>query len=417
MKLLILGAYNTEIEIVNAAKKQGYYTIVTDNHLDYNLAPAKKIADEAWNISFTDLDALVSKCQEVQVDGIMAGFSELRVLYATKLAEKLYKPFYANGSNIDTIISKDEFKNACEKSGLEVAKRYKIDDANINFPVIIKPVDNGGGRGITVCYNIDELKKAYDNAMNFSFKKEAIIEEYLTGDEVMIYYTVHNNHVTLSAMCDRFMHKFSKNTPQLPIGYLFPSQHLDFFIRNFDGKYKQLINDLHIKNGLIAFQSFVTNDKVVPFDPTYRLDGTMAYHIVEKINNINVLDMLVKQSITGSMGDDKEILKKENPHFNKIAFELPLHLKTGIIREIKGIDGIRKLDNVIFIYENHEVGNKIENAYDFTNIVCRIQMIAETKSELKTTIKEIYKLIHVFDQNGEEMVINDVDLVLKSIGN
>ncbi len=57
-KLLILGAYNSEIEIVNCAHEMGLTTIVTDNHTDWNFAPAKYVADEAWNISWSDIDTL-----------------------------------------------------------------------------------------------------------------------------------------------------------------------------------------------------------------------------------------------------------------------------------------------------------------------------------------------------------------------
>ena len=75
-RLLILGAYRTEIEIINEAKKLGVYTIVTDNHTDWSLAPAKALADEAYDISWTDYDALEKICRERNVDGCLAGYSE-----------------------------------------------------------------------------------------------------------------------------------------------------------------------------------------------------------------------------------------------------------------------------------------------------------------------------------------------------
>ena len=56
--ILILGGDYLEIEIVKRAKSLGYYTIVTDNHYDWMLSPAKQMADEGWNISWSDIDAL-----------------------------------------------------------------------------------------------------------------------------------------------------------------------------------------------------------------------------------------------------------------------------------------------------------------------------------------------------------------------
>ena len=96
-KLLVLGAYASETDIVNAARKMGVYTITTDNHTNWDDAPAKKVSDEAWNISYMDIDALAEKCRESHVDGVMAGVGGLRVRSALALSEKLDTPFYARG--------------------------------------------------------------------------------------------------------------------------------------------------------------------------------------------------------------------------------------------------------------------------------------------------------------------------------
>lgn len=91
-KLLILGATYHEIDIVERAHNKGIYVIVTDNNLDWSKSPAKYVADEAWNISWSDIDALVLECRESKVNGIIAGFSEFRVENMIKLCDKLGLP-------------------------------------------------------------------------------------------------------------------------------------------------------------------------------------------------------------------------------------------------------------------------------------------------------------------------------------
>ena len=174
-KLLILGAYKTEIEIVNAARELGVYSITTDNHEDWNLAPAKKVSDEAWNVSWSDIQTLEKKCIDANVDGLIAGFSERRVRYAKELAEKLNLPFYAENVILDFIFSKDAFRDICVKSGISLPKHFDIND-EIKFPVIVKPVDNGGSRGISICNHKNELDFAYNKALSVSDSKKVIIE-------------------------------------------------------------------------------------------------------------------------------------------------------------------------------------------------------------------------------------------------
>lgn len=104
-KLLILGAYQSEMDIVKVARKMGVYTITTDNHTNWDEAPAKKISDEAWNISWSDMDTLAEMCRLHHVDGVMAGFSERRVGFGAELSEKINTPFYAGGWGVNYVLS------------------------------------------------------------------------------------------------------------------------------------------------------------------------------------------------------------------------------------------------------------------------------------------------------------------------
>ena len=403
-KLLVLGAYASETEIINEAHKMGLIVIVTDNHENWNDAPAKLMADEAWNVSWSDIDALRKKCKDENVDGIMAGFSERRIHFAQELSEILGKPFYANGTKLNVIIDKILFKQACIDSGVTVPKAYRYGD-EIEFPVIVKPADNGGSRGITVCHRQEEFDAAYQKALDASDNKTVVIEQYIVADEIMVYFTVHNGIADVSAMCDRYMHHFGTDITQLPIGYYYPSKHLEVFMKYNLEKFRKLIRNLGIRNGLIAFQSFVVGNDVIPFDPTYRLDGTMTYHICEAITGSNVLSMLIRHSLTGRMGDDLSITKIEQPRFDKVGFELPILLRKGVIKKISGFDEVKHLKPVIHVYQGHFEGETMTKVADFSQILCRIHLVANDIQEIKASVRKIYELLRVYDEKGEDMII------------
>ena len=408
-KLLVLGAYSTEIEIVEEARRMGLYVIVTDNHEDWTDAPAKYVADEAWDISWSDIEALKTQCENCGVTGIMAGFSERRILCAQKLCAALGRPFYAEGAQLNRILDKVLFKQACIDSGVTVPRAYRYGE-KIEFPVIVKPADNGGSKGITVCHCEEEFEPAYQKALAASDNKTVVIEQYIVADETMVYFTVHNGIADVSAMCDRYMHHFGTDITQLPIGYFYPSKHLDVFLKYNLDKFRRLIQNLGIKNGLIAFQSFVIGNDVIPFDPTYRLDGTMTYHICEAITESNVLNMLIGYSMTGTMGDDGLITRIENPRFKKFGFELPVLLKNGTIKTVTGLDKIRSFDQVIHIHQFHFEGDTLSKTADFSQILCRIHMTADSVQSIKDTVQRVYEVLRVVDDYGEDMIICRIDL-------
>lgn len=404
-KLLILGAYRTEIEIVEAARNKGLYTIVTDNHKNWDDAPAKRVADEAWNISWSDIEQLSLKCREENIAGVMAGFSEKRVICAKELCATLNLPFYAESSDLNVITDKYLFKQCCKESGVPVPREF-VYGGNIDFPVIVKPADNGGSKGITVCYNEQELKTAYQLAMSFSDSKEVIIEEYIVADETMSYFVVSDGKLHVSAMCDRYMFYFGNGITQLPIGYRYPSKHINILRSPKTlNQFATLISNLNIDNGLIAFQSFARNNELIPFDPTYRLDGTMTYHITEAINNANSLSMLINYSMTSSMSSE---VNKENSDFNQVGFQLPILLGKGTISTIEGLDKIKELDGIIHVFQCHDIGAEMSKPADFSQIFCRIHMVAENIQRVKDNVKLSYDLLKVYDSNGNDMVIRTV---------
>ena len=407
-KLLVLGAYSAEIEIVNAAKELGVYTITTDNHENWNEAPAKYVSNEALNISWSDITTLKDYCETKKVDGVLSGFSENRVLQGERLSRAIDKPFYANGADLETIFDKLKFKKACVEAGIVVPRQYSIGDS-VHFPVIVKPADNGGSRGITICYNQNDLSQAYKKALQYSYSKTILIEEYINADDVMVFFTVHNGKSEVSAMCDRIMCRFDEKITQLPVGYMYPSKHLDTFVTYNQEKFQRLIRNLGVKNGLIAFQSFVRGNDVIPFDPTYRLDGTTSYHITEKCTSMNSLKMLISYSLTGSMGDDEYIKSHENPYFNKYCFQLPILLKKGIINRIEGLDGIMEMEDVILVRQSLFVGDELDKAADFSQMLCRIHLVADSLQNIIADISKIFAGIKVYGKDNEDLILYRFD--------
>ena len=190
-KLLILGGTSGETPIVERAKKFGIYTIVADYHTDYSYSPAKLVADEAWDVSWSDVDTLEQMCKEHHVDGVIAGFSEFRVENAIKLCERLCLPCYATMEQLDITRDKIKFKNVCRENGVPVVREYGSLEEVTHYPVIVKPTDRAGTIGVTVADSYEELIVAYDYAMEMSVCKSVIIEDFIcNATEVDAFYMI-----------------------------------------------------------------------------------------------------------------------------------------------------------------------------------------------------------------------------------
>ena len=177
-KLLILGATYSEISVIERAKAKGIYTIVTDNNTDYSKSPAKIVADEAWDISWSDIDTLYFKSKASGINGVIAGFSEFRVENMIKLCAKLELPCPLTIEQLDITRDKIKFKSLCRQYGILGVPEFKYGD-DIHFPVIIKPVDRAGSIGINVVYDRKDFEECYQYALSLSPSKNVIIEKYI----------------------------------------------------------------------------------------------------------------------------------------------------------------------------------------------------------------------------------------------
>ena len=176
-KLLILGGNSETGVLVKKANDLGVYTIAVDPNPK---APAKIHSKKHYNIDGFDIPNLTKVAMKERVDGVLVGVADILVPPYLRLCEKLGLPCYASDKIIAALSSKDGFIDACKQYDIETVPTFRLDESfkpedlnEIKYPVVVKPVDNGGGVGISICYNEQELISGAKNA-NKKFKKKII---------------------------------------------------------------------------------------------------------------------------------------------------------------------------------------------------------------------------------------------------
>jgi len=182
-KLLILAGAGVHNKVVKAAKEMGIYTIVTDYLTD---SPAKKLADEAWMYSITDVEQIVERCKKEKVDGVLSFCIDPGQKPYQQICEKLNLPCYATKEQFEIMTDKRNFKDFCIKHGVDVIPEYTENDIlndRVQYPVFIKPNISRGSRGQSVCYTKEESLKAISFAKANSNDNNFICEKYMNGKQ------------------------------------------------------------------------------------------------------------------------------------------------------------------------------------------------------------------------------------------
>lgn len=410
-RLLVSGGILTACSIVRKAREMGVYTMVTDYLED---SPAKRIADESFMVSTTDIDAMVKLVQNKNVDGVITGFIDSNLHNVQTICERVGLPFYATKEQLDFATNKDKFKQVCRNFRIPVVEEYKQDNMFnpqdidlIKYPVIVKPVDNSGARGIYKCNTKEELKENYKKALSFSKSKHVIVERYMTGDEVVIYYTIQDGYVSLSAMCDRYTNKEQPGVAQIPTAYIYPSKYLELYQDTLDKDVKKMFKAIGLENGVLFIQSFVENNNFYFYEIGFRLNGAQEFRLVSRVNGINTLEMMINYALTGKMSG-WDVKEYDNPNFGKWCCKLTPIAKPGKIGKIIGLEEVAKYPEVVDIVPVNYEGDIIqaEEMGTLRQIITRIFIIAPDKQTLSSIIDKIYATVKVISVEGDDMLLS-----------
>lgn len=406
-KVLILGANPETVSLIKKAKEMGLYTLVTDSNPN---AYAKRYADEAFNVDAIDVDALVELSKTENINGVLVGVAEALLPTYCEVCNRLNMPCYSTSEIFDVMVRKDYFKEQCRKYGVATIDEYNIDQIDkIQYPVIVKPIDSCSSKGITVCTNREELERGIKYATSFSKNGKYLIETYMTGDEVISYYVIQDGNPIFVAMCDRYTYKAKNELVQLPTSYIFPSRHIDRYIETTDEVVKNMIKGIGLKNGSIFFQAFVDQDKTIRFyEPGYRLNGAQEHLIVSQVSGIDAKEMYINFALTGSVSDI-DLSSYSNPKPDQISCKLSPLVSVGEIGELRGLDEIEKLPDVVSVNPSYNKGDTVTGEGTLKQIISRFFIVSKNKKDLIDTINEIDRLLVVKDRNGFDMLIGKFD--------
>lgn len=410
-KLLILGGNALTSDIVIKAKELGVYTVVTDWNSP-EMSPSKKIADEYWMESLADVDKLSKLIKQHDIDGVITNYTDSYLPYYVSLCQSVGLPCLANMKQIEAISNKDKSKQLCIDHGISVSKRYdlqSVDDIDgipeIHFPVLTKPVDNSGQRGIFVCTDKEQLKRFFSKSLEFSQSKNVMIEEYVEGDYTVMFFTVQGGHVTLSAMSDKPVYgDFSQNLPKLPMGYFLPSKYVGLCQEKMLSKVQAFVNTLEIKNGVIGIEAVVKDGDIFVFEMQFRLGGMRHHNFVLKENGMDLLEMLVRYALTGEF-DGYDASECDNAQFKNHYCSLNVLIKPDTVARIENMEEVKRLPQVYAFTQMMYEGDKVDLPGTVQQIFCKFSLVDKSRENLINIIRYIQDTLKVYNEKGENIVM------------
>ena len=305
-KLMILGGARYALPVIEAAHDLGCYVITCD-YLPDNIA--HKYSDEYCNVSIIDKDAVLSAAQKLKIDGIMSFACDPGVVSAAYVAEKMGLPSVGSYEAVSILQNKRRFRSFLTEHGFNVptAKGYvSIEDAfrdvdQFHWPVIVKPVDSAGSKGVTKVDDPSDLRKSIEYALSFSHCDEFIIEDFL-------------QQIGFSSDTDCFSvdgklkfvsfnrQYFDKNAenPYTPAAYSWPASISERHQKELTGEIQRLLSLLDLKNSIYNIETRECRDgKAYIMECSPRGGGNRLAEMLRYATKVD----LVTNSVRAAMGE------------------------------------------------------------------------------------------------------------------
>ena len=403
--ILILGGSNCQINAILRAKQKGHTVIVSDY---YENAPGKAFADYGELISTFDAEGNIETARKYNIDGVMTLGTDQPVLTAARIAEALGLPSFLDVDTARAVTNKKIMKGLFERHGIPTVKFRLLGEdftdahmEGMNFPVVVKPLDSQGQRGVYKLDSTSGIRSSFADVLSFSREKEILLEEYYESDEITLSGWVRQDQVHILTVTDRVTYN---NYPHIGIctAHNFPSKYLSRYFKEIDDITKQIVKAFGIHNGPIYFQMLIGEDGIKVNEIACRIGGAYEDELIPLLTGVDILDMV----IAGSLGGEIDFSSMEGYNLsccNRVASTRMLFTRPGVIGFTSDMNQIIRLPGVRYGKFNFNKGHYVDEITDATRRAGYMIVEGEDPDGLRRNIQRAFNSLIICDENGQDM--------------
>lgn len=385
-KLMLLGGLRYLLPVIDAAHEQGYYVITCD-YLPDNIA--HKFSDEYQNVNIVDKEAVLRVAQELEIDGILSHAVDPGVVSAAYVQEKMKLPAFGPYDSVCILQNKDRFRKFLAENNFNVpkAKGYSsIEEAMKDiewypWPVIVKPTDAAGSKGVTRVDHLADLEKALKYAFKHSISKRVIVEEFIEKEGCSSdtdSFTINGELKFVSFSAQRFDDKAAN--PYTPSAYSWPSTMTDSQENELTGEIQRLLRLLKMRTSIYNIETRIgTNGKTYIMEVSPRGGGNRLAEMLHYATGID----LITATVRAAVGDSVENI--EQKPYNGHWAEVILHVeKDGIFYSLEISSEMRNkvIEEDLWV----KPGDKVEAFNGANNAIGTLVLKFESEEELTNAL-------------------------------
>lgn len=357
-RILMLGGATSQIYAIKKAREIGHYVIICDYYSDN---PGQYEANEYYQVSTTNKQAVLNLARELKVDAVVCYASDPAASTAAYVCEKMGFPTSPYKS-VEILSNKAAFRQFLSEHGFHAPQAHSYGELSdllhdrqiFDYPVMVKPVDSSGSKGINKVYEKEMLEAAYYDAIKYSRSNKVIVETFINKKGYQISGDGFSVNGILKFRC--FANEFYSSNgikEYVPLGECWPSI-LDQRTQNrLHAELQRLITSLGMRTGAYNIEAVLDeNDNIYIMELGARNGGSLIPQIIQYATGVD----LVEYTIKAALGEDCSglVMGEVNGFWSNYMVH---STNKGILREVTLANEIK--NNLVEYQTDYKEGDKV----------------------------------------------------------
>lgn len=402
MKALVLCGGKPQIALIHELKRRNITAILADAN---DKAAAVQYADVFYKVSALDVVGIEKIALAEKVDFILSVCADQMLLVVAQLSEKLNLPCYINYETAKNVSSKEYMKRIFVENNIPTAK-YIVGSSislsvigELNFPLIVKPVDCYSSRGVKKVLNYDELLLAFENAKNLSRTGTVIVEEFVEGLELSVDIYVENGKVNI--LCIRSLDKIPNSEKFIICRGNYPAKISLVTKGRVQDVAQKIVEAFGLVDTPMLIQMKIDDEQIHILEFCARTGGGIKYRLLPKVCGFDV----VKAVLDLTLGEKPHVDIKP---LNTFIVDEFLYCNPGILDHTEGFEELLK-NGIIDHYEIYKsAGYQFDEINSSGDRVAYFSVVADTEAELRRKHQIAASVVKVVDSKGNDLIRHDI---------
>ncbi len=413
---LVLGGGAGQLSLLKRLNERDIHIVLQDRNKG---CPGRKLADDFVPYDTCDILEAGNTARRFKVDAVITAGTDQPVLSAAHAAESRGCPSLINSETALGVTDKEVMKALLKNSGIKTADyRMAGPEDNLDIvdglkvPLVIKPVDSQGQRGVVKLETPEEFLKYRDSSLKWSRRKRLIIEEYHSNREITISGWVYRRKTIIWAVTDRVTRDFPPHIG-LCLAHRFPSAYAASGGTEVADITRECVRALGIENGPIYFQFLLTDSGILVNETAARLGGAFEDISLPPVCGIDLLEILIGGSLSGEANPDMD---EYSAPLTAGAFTVPLMFcREGKIAAIENEEKIRGIPGVTSFGYLLKEGTVIGPPTNSVQRASYLIIHGNSPTEVNRVLRRTWPGIKMTDGKGRQLIRNTIGYALNPI--